>query len=50
MNLEIVRQSIYQAYLTLSIIHSTDPEEMDHIRDLQLKMEEVWIEFQRIFP
>lgn len=44
------RLAVASAYIWLSRLKSTDTEKMAKIRDIQVKMEEVWTEFNRVFP
>jgi hypothetical protein len=44
------RQSVMTSYIWLARMKSTDPVKADKIRDMQIKMEEVWTQFQELFP
>ena len=48
MDIEIARQSIYQAYLTLQVMKSTDPEKQQRIEELQMRMAKIKEDFEEL--
>lgn len=44
------RLAVMSAYIWIVRMRSLDPTEMDRIRDLQVKMEEVQSGFDELFP
>ena len=49
-DIEVCRMDVMRAYMWIARLKSQDPVMMDRIRDLQVKMEEVWSLFQELFP
>jgi hypothetical protein len=48
MNVEIARQAIAQAYLTLCIVHSTDPLQDAEFRKLEGQMMDIMEKFEEL--
>lgn len=47
-DVEIARQNIYQAFLSLKIMHHCDPEIEARLRDLESRMERLKDEFEEL--